>query len=54
MIYLYLLNNYILKFNDTGQFDNLVISFRQTFVSGKYSLFKNIKINIQLITNDAI
>lgn len=48
--------NYILKFMDSKPDENLILSAKPTFISGKYSNYKNIKITVQILklTGDRI
>lgn len=43
--------NYVLKYNDSKPSDNLLLSAIPTFISGEYSLYSNIKINVQILKN---
>jgi len=44
--------NYILKFNDSKPFDNLLLTARPTFVSGEYLSYSNIQINVQILKSN--
>jgi hypothetical protein len=44
--------NYVLKFEDSRPFDNLLLTAKPTFVSGEYLLYKNIELTVQIIKSN--
>jgi hypothetical protein len=41
--------NYVIKFMDSKPDENLILTSKPTFVSGKYLTYKNIEITIQIL-----
>lgn len=48
--------NYVIKFMDSKPDENIILTSKPTFVSGKFLNYKNIKINVQILksTGDRI
>ncbi len=44
--------NYKLKFGDSKPSDNLLLTAKPTFISGKYLSYSNIKINVQILQSN--
>lgn len=44
--------NYTIKFNDSRPPDNFLLTAKPTFMSGEYSSYSNVKINVQILQSD--
>ena len=44
--------NYLLKYEDSEPIENLLLRAKPTFLSGVYSMYKNLEINVQIVQSN--